>query len=212
MPESPGRKDTNCIMLSGVTQMLVANLTSPFGILLSLPSPSLRSMVVLACGVSSRPSPTVAGLTSTFVGFGRGDGSSCSPTSRGIFVVCTTKVAGKGIWNHMLGLPPLCCVLACLDILMLSIKTKQGQIYVNYEKFQDKNLKTYEGTNSKNTSQPTMKLCCRSAEVLQIEAKNMRLKFPTVMRLLSHQPKQLKVAAMMPKVNHTTQIQTGDES
>ena len=81
---------------------------------------------------------------------------------------------------------------------------------MNYEKFQDK--KTYEGTNLKKTSQPAMKLCCRSAEFLQIEAKNMPLKYPTVMRLLSHQPKQLKLAAMIPKVNHTTQAQTEDGS
>lgn len=164
---------------------------------MSLPSPSLRSRVVLACGgVSSRPSPTTAGFTGTFMGFGWGfrlywiiDG--CSPagctsragvcTSRGTLVVCMTTVAEKGFWYHMLRLPPLRCVLTCTNILILSTKTRQGEIYVNYEKFQDK--KTYEGTNLKKTSQPAMTLCCRSAEFLQIEAKNMRLKYPTVMRL-----------------------------
>jgi len=89
---------------------------------------------------------------------------------------------------------------------MLSTKTREGLIYVNY--IQDE--RTYQETNLENTSQPEMKLLRRSAEFLQIEAKNMSLKFLTVMRFLSHQPEQLKDAALIKKVNHTTQAQTKD--
>ena len=48
---------------------------------------------------------------------------------------------------------------------MLSTKTREGHIYVNYKKIQDE--RTYKETNLKNTSQPEMKLFRRSAEFLQ---------------------------------------------